>query len=279
MSDSAVIESLERSLGVDRPDTAVRLDFARASDIRESNSRESGALFRRESVIGELPLPPVDAARNSHAFDMPLPSLVDKTQSLPSLSAKPRDEDADITAELMATLAIESLSPRAPALASPRSVSTTTIIMPPTTPPPRPNGLPLVSPRDSVRSSASASGLDGPILARARAECQQLDCYAPSASRNDANAVLSGRKVGAFVLRPSSQSNCVALSHVQVDGNVGHAVIKLRLAIDATIEYQLEDEAKLYPTIMALLGDHNQLDFVQAREAVAEIKRRPPTTS
>jgi hypothetical protein len=241
-SDMTVLDVLEKSLGIQRPDALTRLDLARVSDLRES---ESGGAARVSSmVVGELPLPPLEA-RDSRALELPLPPLLDR---MPSPLGAPPSDSVD---ELLTTLAIESLSPR-----------TAT--------------LPLVSPRESTRS-VSTGALDSTlVLARGRAECQQLDCYWAGATRTDANDVLGGRKVGAFVLRPSSQSNCVALSHVQVNGSVGHAVIKLRASpIDASaIEYQLEDEAKLYPTIVALLSDHSQLDFVQAREAVTELRRR-----
>ena len=126
-----------------------------------------------------------------------------------------------------------------------------------------------------MRPTATTSRtIDMAVVARGRAECQQLDFFSVKATRNDANAVLEGRVVGAFVLRPSSQPTCLALSHVQVDGTVGHAVIKMRLAIDGNMEYQLEDEQSLYATIELLLRDHTQLDFVAAREAAADLKRK-----
>ncbi len=241
-SDMTVLDVLEKSLGIQRPDAMTRLDLARVSDLRESES--TGAARVSSMVVGELPLPPLEA-RDSRALELPLPPLHDK---MPSPLGAPPSDTVD---ELLTTLAIESLSPR-----------TAT--------------LPLVSPRESTRSVSTGAFDSTLVLARGRAECQQLDCYWAGATRTDANDVLGGRKVGAFVLRPSSQSNCVALSHVQVNGSVGHAVIKLRASpIDASaVEYQLEDEAKLYPTIVALLSDHSQLDFAQAREAVAELRRR-----
>lgn len=202
---------------------------------------------RMSGVLDQPPLPPQPDETASPRLSTALPPVdMPSIPPVPALAQAASKSNIDSTDELIAALAIESISPR--------------------------QALPLVSPR--AMSSPTISTIDMAVVARGRAECQQLDFFSVRATRNDANAVLDGRVVGAFVLRPSSQATCVALSHVQVDGSVGHAVIKMRLGIDGNMEYQLEDENALYQTIELLLRDHTQLDFTAAREVAAELRRK-----
>jgi hypothetical protein len=44
-------------------------------------------------------------------------------------------------------------------------------------------------------------------------------------SRQQAEEMLAAEEAGSFIIRPSSQSNCLALSHKVSNGTIGHALI------------------------------------------------------
>jgi hypothetical protein len=46
-----------------------------------------------------------------------------------------------------------------------------------------------------------------------------------SGSRAEAEDILAQEEAGSFIIRPSSQPNCLALSHKVSNGSIGHALI------------------------------------------------------
>jgi hypothetical protein len=46
-----------------------------------------------------------------------------------------------------------------------------------------------------------------------------------SGSRAEAEEILAQEEAGSFIIRPSSQPNCLALSHKVSNGSIGHALI------------------------------------------------------
>lgn len=74
--------------------------------------------------------------------------------------------------------------------------------------------------------------------------------YFPKMTRNDAEKCLEANTTlpGAFVVRPSSQRDCLALSHRNHDGSVGHALI-----YSTNSGFVLERTQLHLPTVLAVL--------------------------
>eukprot|EP00179_Madagascaria_erythrocladioides_P029093 CAMPEP_0198335936 /NCGR_PEP_ID=MMETSP1450-20131203/20645_1 /TAXON_ID=753684 ORGANISM="Madagascaria erythrocladiodes, Strain CCMP3234" /NCGR_SAMPLE_ID=MMETSP1450 /ASSEMBLY_ACC=CAM_ASM_001115 /LENGTH=329 /DNA_ID=CAMNT_0044040631 /DNA_START=137 /DNA_END=1123 /DNA_ORIENTATION=+ len=67
-------------------------------------------------------------------------------------------------------------------------------------------------------------------------------------SRTDAEKVLATEDAGSFVIRPSSQKNCLALSHKVSDGSIGHALIH-----STPQGYRLEQTQNAFPSLELLV--------------------------
>merc|ERR1739848_535138 len=67
-------------------------------------------------------------------------------------------------------------------------------------------------------------------------------------SRHDAESVLRDEEAGSFVIRPSSQPNCLALSHKVSNGSIGHALIH-----DTPQGYRLEQTQNAFPSLELLV--------------------------
>jgi hypothetical protein len=74
--------------------------------------------------------------------------------------------------------------------------------------------------------------------------------YFPKMTRNDAEKCLEATSTapGAFVVRPSSQRDCLALSHKNHDGSIGHALI-----YSTNNGFLLERTQLHLPTVLAVL--------------------------
>jgi hypothetical protein len=67
-------------------------------------------------------------------------------------------------------------------------------------------------------------------------------------SRSDAEKSLASQDPGSFVIRPSSQANCLALSHKVSNGSVGHALIH-----STSAGFRLEQTQNAFPTLELLV--------------------------
>jgi serine/threonine protein kinase len=95
----------------------------------------------------------------------------------------------------------------------------------------------------------------GSVPPAVAAELLGVDWFRPTHNRTQAEAHLANAAPGQFVIRPSSQSNSVALSHKRSEGYIGHAVIKVFPGSGPmAVEYQLEDKPTRYPTVRDLLA-------------------------
>ena len=61
----------------------------------------------------------------------------------------------------------------------------------------------------------------------------------------------------------------MALTHVQPNGAVGHAVIKFAVTPSLALQYQLEDEFEIYGDLRSLLRAHPLLRADVVAEVVA----------
>lgn len=75
-------------------------------------------------------------------------------------------------------------------------------------------------------------------------------------SRKEATAALRGQPTGTFVLRPSSQDNCIAVSSVQADGSVGHGLIMMQGNM-----WRIDGDSDSYESLRKLLQSCNKLTY------------------
>jgi hypothetical protein len=85
---------------------------------------------------------------------------------------------------------------------------------------------------------------------RMSSDALNAEWYFPKMTRNDAEKCLESNTTlpGAFVVRPSSQRDCLALSHRNHDGSVGHALI-----YSTNSGFVLERTQLHLPTVLAVL--------------------------
>ncbi len=72
--------------------------------------------------------------------------------------------------------------------------------------------------------------------------------FYPKMTRVDAEKCLEAAEPGAFVVRPSSQADCLALTHRNYDGHIGHALIYA-----TSSGFMLERTQRVLPTVLAVL--------------------------
>lgn len=107
-------------------------------------------------------------------------------------------------------------------------------------------------------------------------EVQGRTWYRADHTRASAEAHLSALPAGAFVVRPSSQPNCVALSFVQEDGTVGHNQIVMvhdASRVPATA-FRLANATELHSSVKALLKSMASLRFDRSEQQ----QQRPEDT-
>lgn len=95
--------------------------------------------------------------------------------------------------------------------------------------------------------------------------------YYPKMTRIDAEKCLEAAEPGAFVVRPSSQADCLALSHRNYDGHIGHALIYATSA-----GFLLERTQLVLPTVLAVLQTlplNFEARVVTPLQSAAEINR------
>jgi hypothetical protein len=60
--------------------------------------------------------------------------------------------------------------------------------------------------------------------------------------------------IGSFVIRPSAFAGCLAISHVEDDGTLGHGVIHLRTGAEGRYGYSIENSKKTFETLPIMLS-------------------------
>lgn len=83
--------------------------------------------------------------------------------------------------------------------------------------------------------------------------------------REGAAALLKGKPVGSFVVRPASHAGCLALAHVEENEKLGHALIHMHDGTDGRFGYSIELSQRTYATIEELLANLPGLNFTASK--------------
>jgi hypothetical protein len=86
------------------------------------------------------------------------------------------------------------------------------------------------------------------LMALARSNSQLCVLCVHSGTRAEAEAILNAEEAGSFIIRPSSQPNCLALSHKVSNGSIGHALIH-----HTPQGYRLEQTQNSFPSLELLV--------------------------
>lgn len=79
--------------------------------------------------------------------------------------------------------------------------------------------------------------------------------YQPNATRRSVEADLALLPPGSFIVRPSSKQNCLSLSAKQLDGKIGHGLLRMH----AGSQWSKDDEPRKFGTLLELLKNCDHL--------------------
>jgi len=94
----------------------------------------------------------------------------------------------------------------------------------------------------------------GPARMPQADDYQNAPFYQKSFDRHKAAQFLKGKPPGSFVLRPSSVSGCLGLTHVERDGSIGHGLVHMHSGNEGRYGYSIENSRRTYPTLPMLFA-------------------------
>ena len=89
-------------------------------------------------------------------------------------------------------------------------------------------------------------------------------------SREDAIAMLTGKPAGSFVLRPSTFAGCLAITHVEEDGSLGHVRIFLSFFLSFFLSLSLSC-GSIFIVLQMLPNIHSQFNVSQSKIMIQKI--------